>query len=71
VTDFHPLPTLQASLETARLNAVAAMAAKEGAISPDALRDLGALQAALTAVREEIEAHAARLGWGDEAGLSM
>jgi hypothetical protein len=63
----HPVYVLRANLETARLKALETLAAKEGALSPDTLRELAALQAALTAVREEIAAHSARLGWGDES----
>ncbi|MBV8473503.1 MAG: hypothetical protein JO234_08815 [Hyphomicrobiales bacterium] len=65
----HPVHALRANLETARLKAVEALAAQENAISPDALRELAALQAALVAVREEIEAHRGTLGWGPPAEL--
>ena len=65
----HPVHALRANLEAARLKAVEALAAKENAIPPDALRELATLQAALTAVREEIEAHSAKLGWGSTAEL--
>jgi len=60
----HPVHTLQANLEDARLKAVEALAATNGAFSPDALHELATLQAALTAVREEIVNHGAKLGWG-------
>jgi hypothetical protein len=65
----HPVHALRANLETARLKAVEALAARDDAISPDALRELATLQAALTAVREEIEAQGGRLGWGPTAEL--
>jgi hypothetical protein len=63
VTD-HPVHALRASLETARLKAVETLATKEKAIPPDDLRELATLQAALMAVREEIESHGGKLGWG-------
>lgn len=62
----HPVRALRAKLEATRLRAVEMMAA-ESAPSPDALRELATLQAALMAVRESIEEHSTRLGWvGDE-----
>jgi hypothetical protein len=64
VADPHPVHALRANLETARLKAVETLAVKAGAFSSDAVRDLAALQLALTAVREEIEAHGGKLGWG-------
>lgn len=60
----HPVHALRANLETARLTAVETLAAKATAILPDDLKELAALQAALTAVREEIESHGGKLGWG-------
>jgi len=65
----HPVQTLQENLQAARLTAIEALAATDGAYSIDALRELAALQTALTAVREEIEAHAGRLGWGSGTEL--
>jgi hypothetical protein len=69
VTQSHPVHALRANLESARLKAVETLAAKEGSISPDALRDLATLQLALTAVREEIESHGGKLGWGTTPNL--
>ena len=62
----HPVYVLEDNLEAAGLKAVEALAA-EGAISADDLREITALQTALTAVREVIETHAPRLGWGDKS----
>jgi hypothetical protein len=67
---LHPVHALKANLETARLEAIEALASKDVAISPDALRDLATIQAALTAVREEIEAHGEKLGWGSREALA-
>ena len=65
----HPVHALRANLETARLKAVETLAAREDAIPHDDLKDLATLQAALTAVREEIESHGGRLGWGPSPEL--
>jgi hypothetical protein len=65
----HPIHTLRQNLEAARLKAVEALAAAGGTFSPDALRELATLQMALTAVREEIVTHGAKLGWGSEDEL--
>jgi hypothetical protein len=42
---------------------------RRSTLSADALRELATLQAALTAVKEEIETHGTRMGWGDEDEL--
>lgn len=60
----HPVHSLRANLEAARLKAIDKLAATDGTFHPDALRAIATLQMALTAVREEIEAHGPRLGWG-------
>jgi len=77
MTDLHPIHSLEASLETARLKAIEDLVSKELAskdpaskdvgISPEALRDLAVIQSALSAVREEIDAHGEKLGWGSRA----
>ena len=53
----HPVHTLRTNLEVARLSAVETLAATKGAVPIDALRELAVIQAALTAVREEIQIH--------------
>ena len=53
----------------ARLKLIETLAVKEGVPDPDALRELATIHAALSAVREEIETHSARLGWGDSGEL--
>ena len=60
----HPVHTLRANLKAARLRAINGLAATDGAFHPDALQTLATLQLALTALREDIEAHGPRLGWG-------
>jgi methylmalonyl-CoA mutase N-terminal domain/subunit len=64
MTNSRPVDTLRTNLLAARHKAVKALAETGGEFSADALHELAALQTALTAVREEIEAHAARMGWG-------
>jgi hypothetical protein len=59
----HPVHALEASLETARFKAVEELASKGGVPSADDVRHLAALQAALTAVREEIDDHGDKLCW--------
>ena len=66
----HDVHTLQGNLETERLNAVEALAAADGVPTSGAVRELAAIQTALTAVREVIESHGGRLGWGSAAPLA-
>jgi hypothetical protein len=69
MTNAHPVHALQANLEAARLKVVETLAAKGGPLIPDALRELALIHAALSAVRDEIETHGVRLGWGNEGEL--
>ena len=69
MTKLHPVHVLQANLEAARLKVIETLAAREGAPTPDALRELATVHAALSAVREEIETHGVRLGWGNKDEL--
>jgi hypothetical protein len=64
-----PIHDLLAYLETTRLKAIEELAEKAGAPPADALQRIAILQAALTAVREEIEAHAVKVGSGAETPL--
>ncbi|MGB6560340.1 MAG: hypothetical protein WBE96_23470 [Pseudolabrys sp.] len=59
---------LLAKLEAERLKLVEKLAV-DGTLSNEAVRELANLQAALTAVREKIEEHGPKLGWGGETGL--
>jgi hypothetical protein len=63
MTKLHPVHALEASLEAARLKAIEELASKDLPLSAEALRDLAAIQTALTAVRQEIDDHGAKLGW--------
>jgi len=61
----HPVHILlRVNLENARLKAVETLAAAKGALTPDALQELATIQAALTAVQQEIDTHGVKLGWG-------
>ena len=69
MTKLHPVHVLQANLEAARLKVIETLAAREDAPTPDALRELATVHAALSAVREEIDARSAKMGWGDRGEL--
>ena len=69
MTKLHPVHVLQANLVATRLKVVETLAAKEGPPALDALRELATIHAALSAVREEIETHGVRLGWGNKDKL--
>jgi hypothetical protein len=69
VPEPHPVHALETRLQAARLEAVERLAAREGAFTAEALHELATLQAALTAVREEIVAHTGKMGWGSGAEL--
>ena len=64
----HLIHVLRDNLEAARLELVQKIAA-DGALSADALQELATIQAALTAVREEIESHEPKVGFGAEKAL--
>ncbi|MGO4677977.1 hypothetical protein AB4Z40_34440 [Bosea sp. 2YAB26] len=70
MTKLHPVHDLQANLEAARLKFIETLAGKVSPPTPDALRELAAIHMALSAVREEIELHSVRLGWGDKDELN-
>ena len=57
------------SLKQRAFKVIETLAAREGIPNRDALRELATIHAALSAVREEIETHSARLGWGDSGEL--
>ena len=64
----HPVHALLAKLEAERFKLVKKLAV-DGTLSNEAVRELANLQAALAAVREEIEVHGSKVGWGGETGL--
>ncbi len=69
MTDSEPIHNLRAKLEAARLKAVEELAAKGGEPPVEGLQKIALLQGALTAVLEEIKAHAVKIGGGSEEPL--
>lgn len=69
MTDRQPIHDLRAKLETARLRAIEELAAAGGEPDADSLKRITYLHAALEAVRDEIETHEARIGYGGERPL--
>jgi uncharacterized protein YbjQ (UPF0145 family) len=65
----HSVYVLREKLEDARLQAVENLAARTENLSADSLRELSTLHLALTAVRQEINEHGAKAGWGSEDAL--
>lgn len=68
MTKDQPIRTLRDKLEMARLELIQRIAS-DGALLPDALRELSIIQASLTAVREEIASREPRVGFGAENPL--
>lgn len=69
VTNSAPIHTLRERLETARMQAIEELAAKGGPLPADALQKIALLHSALSAVRDEIEAHEVKIGGGAEQPL--
>ena len=69
MTTSTPIRDLRTNLETARIQAVKALAESAGELPIDALQRLAIIQGALTAVREEIESHEVKVGGGGELPL--
>jgi hypothetical protein len=65
--ELHPVQALQAALETARLKVVERLARSPNPLSGGDLQSLATIQTALSAVREEIQAHG--VGWGGKDTL--
>ena len=67
-----PIHLLRDRLETARLDAIEALAMKSDApvANLDLLRRVVDLHGALEAVRDEIAGHAAKIGYGSEEPLA-
>jgi hypothetical protein len=70
MADPLPIHHLRAALEAQRLLAVEELSAKGGNLPAEALQKLAAIQAALTAVSEEIKAHEVKVGGGSETPLA-
>jgi hypothetical protein len=65
MSEQHPLHTLRGQLEALRVQTLDRLAASEAPLTTDALQELAAIQAALTAVREEMQSRG--VGWGGNA----
>ena len=64
MTTPHPIHTLEANLDSKRLGLIEELAAQGDNLSAEKLGQLAAVQSALTAVREAIQSHGPRMGWG-------
>jgi len=69
LTKTHPINALRVTLEDKRLDAVQSLAASAAPLDPTALAEIAQIQLALTAVREEINEHSVKLGWGSAKAL--
>lgn len=59
----HPVQTLRAGLETARIHVIEQLAAAPDPLVAEELQLLATIHTALSALREEIQAHG--VGWGE------
>ena len=66
---MQPIHALRDQLALARLQATQELAAKDPAVSLEALQKVSLIQTALLAVADEIEAHEMRVGGNQEAPL--
>jgi hypothetical protein len=66
VAETHPVHVLRESLETQRHKAIESLSKKISPLSLESMREVAILQTVLTAVREEIETHSFRPGWGED-----
>jgi hypothetical protein len=55
MVEEHPVHALRTNLEAVRLRSIERLARSEGPLTADVLKELAMVQAALTAVREEID----------------
>jgi hypothetical protein len=65
----HPIRILASNLEDKRLQLIEKLA-KDTSMSADAMKELATVQTALTAVREAIDEHGPRMGWGSDQELA-
>jgi hypothetical protein len=66
----HPIRNLASNLEEKRLQLVEKLASDMMSISADAIKELATVQTALTAVREALDEHGPRMGWGSDQELA-
>jgi hypothetical protein len=65
----HPVHVLKETLDRKRLDLIEVLAEGGKEPSTEALTQLATVQTALTAVREAIENHGPKLGWGPSEEL--
>ena len=65
----HPIRALETALDDKRLQLIEKLATDKS-ISADMTKELATIQAALTAVREAIDEHGPRMGWGSDQELA-
>jgi hypothetical protein len=65
----HPIRILASNLENERLQLIEKLAS-DTLMSADAMKELATVQTALTAVREAIDEHGPRMGWGSDQELA-
>jgi hypothetical protein len=65
----HPVRNLASNLEEMRLQLIEKLAS-DASMSADAMKELATVQAALAAVREAIDEHGPRMGWGSDHELA-
>jgi hypothetical protein len=65
----HPIRILASNLENRRLQLIEKLAS-DTSMSADAMKELATVQTALTAVREAIDEHGPRMGWGSDQELA-
>jgi hypothetical protein len=67
MAEQHPVQAFRAALETARLDLIERLAKLPSPLTESDLQLLATIQTALSAVREEIQAHG--IGWGGQDTL--
>jgi hypothetical protein len=65
----HPIRILASNLENRRLQLIEKLAS-DTSMSADAMKEPATVQTALTAVREAIDEHGPRMGWGSDQELA-
>jgi hypothetical protein len=65
----HPVRNLASNLEEKRLQLIEKLAS-DASMSADAMKELATVQTALAAVREAIDEHGPRMGWGSDHELA-
>jgi len=65
MTTSHPISILASNLDDKRLQLIEKLATTtDKSISADVMMELATVQAVLTAVREAVDEHGPRMGWG-------